>query len=84
MRFFHQPSDNPIVRSSTHLSSPLHTTGYFLGCAAIGAHVAEVPSIAVRPEARGLKAGSKLLPYLRYLKDQRREFSSLQKMEHKL
>jgi GNAT superfamily N-acetyltransferase len=53
-------------------------------CAALGAHVAEVPSIAVRPEARGLKAGSKLLPYLRYLKDQRREFSSLQKKEHKL
>jgi N-acetylglutamate synthase-like GNAT family acetyltransferase len=61
-----------VSSSSTHLSSPLHTTGEFLGCAAVGAHVPEVPSIAVRPEARGLKAGSKLLPYLRYLPDESR------------
>jgi amino-acid N-acetyltransferase len=38
--------------------------GEFLGCAALhryGAHLAEVRSIAVRPEARGLGAGGLLL-----------------------
>ena len=47
------------------------------------AHVGEVPSIAVRPEARGLKAAVSYF-LLEVPKDERREFSSSQKKEHKL
>ena len=41
--------------------------GEFLGCAALhryGKHLAEIRSIAVRPEARGLGAGGRLLEHL--------------------
>src|SRR5258708_21593471 len=106
MNFFHQPSNNPIVRSAkssdvddifgliesmtadgTLLRDSLYESEQQLNTSIVAAsrhglvpglrrprrHVAEVPSIAVRPQARGLKAGSKLLPYLRYLTDERRE-----------
>jgi N-acetylglutamate synthase-like GNAT family acetyltransferase len=62
MRFFSPAILQPYrAELNTSIVTASHH-GLVPGCAALGAHVAEVPSIAVRPEARGLKAGSKLLP----------------------
>jgi amino-acid N-acetyltransferase len=68
-------ADGTLLRRSLHeIEQQVNTfivadsdKGEFLGCAALhhyGAHLAEVRSIAVRPEARGLGVGGMLLERL--------------------